>query len=296
MCTYNGEAYVREQLESLVRQTRLPDELVVCDDCSTDDTTRTLAEFARHAPFAVRVVGHKSNLGVTANYEHAITLCSGDTVFLCDQDDVWHADKIAVTAAALEASPHACAAFSDSEVVDAQLRPRGYSLWDACAFTAAARRAFPERAVEILLEGNKVQGATLAFRASCRSILLPISARWTYDAWLGVVLAACGLIVVDRKLMQYRQHERNVVGAERRPALSRLQRQIAKFGRLRHYYSEKLQETDEFLRQLDDLNARLSLQPRKFSRALAAIADRRRRLDRRRRRSARWNALLQWPI
>ena len=287
MCTYNGSRYVAEQLESILKQTRRPDELIVCDDCSTDNTPGIIADFAGRAPFPVRIVSHRSNVGVTANYEHAISLCSGDVIFLCDQDDVWHVEKIAATTDALHRS-QASGAFSDSEVVDSNLQPRGYSLWDACAFTRAARRAFPERAVEILLDGNRVQGAALAFRASCRSILLPLSRQWTYDAWVGVILAACGLIPVERTLMQYRQHDQNWAGADISPKPSRLRRQIDKFLHLKRYYAEKVRETDEFLRQIDELDTRLSLQHERFAKALATIAARRRSLEKRRRRSARW--------
>lgn len=292
MCTYSGANYVREQLESIARQTRRPDELVVCDDGSRDTTLDIVDDFARRAPFAVRVVSHRANVGVTANFEHAISLCSKDMIFLCDQDDVWHADKIETTACALDGFPDACGAFSDSAVVDSNLQPAGYSLWDTCGFTPPLRSAFGERAVEMLLDGNKVQGAALAFRASCRSILLPISRRWTYDAWLAVILAACGLLVIDRELMQYRQHQENWLGAEVQPKLTRLERQLHKFRRLRRYYVDKLRETNEFLVQLDELDARLSLGRDKFSKALAATSERRRRLEKRRRRSALWCGLL----
>ena len=105
MCTFNGAAFVGEQLESLLRQTRPPDELVVCDDCSSDGTTGIVAEFARRAPFHVRIVPHESNVGITANYEHAISLCSKDLVFLCDQDDIWHADKVAASRKGAAVSP-----------------------------------------------------------------------------------------------------------------------------------------------------------------------------------------------
>lgn len=87
MCTYNGEKYLREQLESIARQTLLPNELVVCDDCSSDETVEIIQDFSRNAPFSVRLMINENNLGFAKNFEKAITLCSGEIIVLSDQDD-----------------------------------------------------------------------------------------------------------------------------------------------------------------------------------------------------------------
>src|ERR671927_271278 len=94
MCTYNGARFVREQLASIAAQTRPPDELVVCDDCSTDATLECIREFARTAPFPVRVVENEKNAGSTKNFERAVELCEGDFIALADQDDVWLPEKL----------------------------------------------------------------------------------------------------------------------------------------------------------------------------------------------------------
>jgi len=96
LATYNGERYIGEQLDSILRQTRLPDELVVFDDASVDATQAIVLDFARHAPFPVRFQVNSVRLGSTRNFEMAIRACGGDIIFLCDQDDVWYPDKIAL--------------------------------------------------------------------------------------------------------------------------------------------------------------------------------------------------------
>ena len=93
LASYNGERYIGQQLDSIARQTRLPDELVICDDASTDSTADIVREFARRAPFAVRFLQHQ-RMGSTRNFELAIAECRGDIIFLCDQDDVWYPNKI----------------------------------------------------------------------------------------------------------------------------------------------------------------------------------------------------------
>ncbi len=94
MCTYNGQRFLAQQLQSFLDQTVQPDELVVCDDVSSDDSVAVVEAFAARAPFAVRVFRNPQNLGYIRNFEQAIAQCTGDLVFLCDQDDVWDPHKI----------------------------------------------------------------------------------------------------------------------------------------------------------------------------------------------------------
>src|SRR4051812_29809463 len=94
MATYNGAEFIRDQLRSLALQKRLPDELVVSDDGSTDDTVDILEAFAETAPFPVRISVNRENLGFTRNFERAILGCGGDIIYICDQDDVWFPNKI----------------------------------------------------------------------------------------------------------------------------------------------------------------------------------------------------------
>lgn len=94
MCTYNGQRFLAQQLQSFLDQTVQPDELVVCDDVSSDDSVAVVEAFAARAPFAVRVFRNPQNLGYIRNFEQAIAQCTGGLVFLCDQDDVWDPRKI----------------------------------------------------------------------------------------------------------------------------------------------------------------------------------------------------------
>lgn len=94
MTTYNGAKYVETQLDSFATQTRLPDEIVICDDGSTDLTTSIIEKFSERVPFVIKLVKNKNNIGYIKNFEKALTLCEGDLIFLADQDDVWFSEKI----------------------------------------------------------------------------------------------------------------------------------------------------------------------------------------------------------
>src|SRR5216683_3439034 len=114
MCTYNGARFLLHQLESIAAQTRLPNELVVCDDRSADESLEIVRSFAKRAPFPVRLEINEKNLGSTKNFEKAIGLCQGEIIALADQDDVWKPRKLAVLEKTLEEHPEAGYVFSDA--------------------------------------------------------------------------------------------------------------------------------------------------------------------------------------
>lgn len=221
LCTYDGEAYLNEQLQSFAAQTRLPDELVVCDDRSQDGSVRVVEEFARRAPFPVRLFVNEKNLGSTKNFERAIRLCEGDLIALSDQDDVWRPDKLRRLEEALEDRGKGLS-FTNGEIVDESLRSLGRSVWEALRFGESERRMFREgRAFSVLIERNVVTGAALCFRSELREIILPLpenlvhdGGRIIHDGWTGIIVSAVSdLAYVPEKLFLYRQHARQQLGA-----------------------------------------------------------------------------------
>lgn len=214
MCTYNGAAFLREQLESIAEQSRLPDRMVVADDCSRDDTLRILRDFARTASFPVEIVANESNLGYVKNFEKAIGLSTGEIIVLSDQDDVWMPEKLATIEAFFTKHPHADAVFSDAALVDSEGRLFPHSLWESIEFDARERRLVESGAAcDVLLRRNVVTGATMAFRSSFKQRVLPIPVEWIHDEWIAILIAATGNIrLIPEKLIEYRQHSANQLG------------------------------------------------------------------------------------
>jgi glycosyltransferase involved in cell wall biosynthesis len=217
MCTYNGAAHLREQLESIAAQTRAPDELVVCDDASRDETTEIVREFSARASFPVRLQVNATNVGTTKNFEQAIRLCAGDLVALSDQDDVWEASKLARFEAVFAASPDVGLVFSDAELVSEDLQPLGCRLWERVGFDEGKRKLITRgRAVEVLLLGWLVTGATMALRARDRELALPIPTDlpMIHDGWLALMAATVARVAfIEEPLVKYRQHARQQIGA-----------------------------------------------------------------------------------
>ena len=218
LCTYNGEKFLREQLNSIARQTLLPDELVVCDDCSSDSTMEILKEFRERVPFPVHIYRNEINLGSTKNFEKAIGLCSCDIIALCDQDDIWKPHKLERLEEVLRANPDAGYVFSDAQLVDDNRKPLGYSLWESIGFRGKIRERFIQGdQFRCFLQQHIVTGATMAFRASVGRLAMPFPSDglWIHDGWIVIIASATGAIGIPlhEPLVAYRQHAGQQIGA-----------------------------------------------------------------------------------
>jgi glycosyltransferase involved in cell wall biosynthesis len=218
LCTFNGEAFLSEQLASLSAQSHLPDEVVVFDDGSTDQTLRIVSDFARGCSFPVRVTQNSERLGPAQNFAAVAAACSGDLISFCDQDDIWEANKIQRTIEAFAGNPELGLVFSDAEICDSACRPLGYRLWQSVGFSSGLQRRFKGgHAFDVLLKQNVVTGATLTIRSKYRGLLLPIPSGWMHDGWAALLVCAVGSgLGIPEALIRYRQHASQSVGAARR--------------------------------------------------------------------------------
>ncbi|HEX5083194.1 MAG TPA: glycosyltransferase family 2 protein [Blastocatellia bacterium] len=223
LCAYNGAKYLSPQLESYMTQTRPPDEVIVCDDCSQDETVSMLDEFARRSPFPARVFINEQNVGYTKNFENAISRCSGDIIFLSDQDDVWEPNKIESVVSVFDNDCEVGMVFSDAGLVDETLRPLGSDLSDYYEYPKHLKRGGVIKCEELLpslLKRNMVAGNTIAFRAKYNKLILPIPLdlpRRTHDGWIAMLLlmtAKC--VFINEPLVKYRQHAMQLIGADPR--------------------------------------------------------------------------------
>lgn len=212
LATYNGARYLPEQLDSLISQTHRPLSLVVRDDGSTDETLAVVARYADRLPLRVLPGGH---LGVRRSFFALLAAAdpAADYVAFCDQDDVWHEDKLARAVAALaRRNPAAPALYCARAVLtDGALNPIGH--------TRLPHR--PPGFANALIENIASGMATVMNRAAVALInaqqpsaaVNPIHDWWAYQA-----VTACGEAVYDPEpALLYRQHGRNTIGVARGP-------------------------------------------------------------------------------
>lgn len=253
MCTYNGARQLREQLDSIAAQSRLPDELVVCDDGSTDATRAILADFAASSRFPVHLHFNEQNLGSTKNFERATGHCVGNLIALCDQDDVWLTGKLLELEAEFDHAPTLGLIFTDAEIIDETGHSTGQTLWEKLNISPAERRQLRSRkAIDVLLQGSTVTGATLAFRGSFKKLVLPIPDNLPiiHDAWISMLVGAVSEVLpLAKPLSKYRQHPQQQIGPKARlkaggGVLDSIQRKTA--------YNEMIQIGTEVHRRLSE--------------------------------------------
>lgn len=215
MCTYNGGAYLSEQLDSIIAQSQPADEIIVCDDRSTDNTWTILEKYRKQFPSLIRLYQNSINLGPAKNFERAIHLCTKGLIALSDQDDVWRYDKLEKMSQKLQSDPHQGLVFSNAERIDADDAPLSDDLWQTMGFDDHAKAEVRRgRALEVVLRKPIVTGCTMMFRAELKEACLPIGEPLMHDHWISLIAAASSRIdFVDEKLVNYRQHTANTVGA-----------------------------------------------------------------------------------
>jgi glycosyltransferase involved in cell wall biosynthesis len=224
LCTWNGEKFLRDQLNSIAVQTTAVQEIVVCDDGSTDATPRVIRDFAAGSSIPMRFELNTTRFGVTRNFERAISLCTGDIIFLCDQDDIWRQDKVASIVACF-ADPAVGLAFSNAEVVKEDLSAAGYTLWQSIWFDAAEQESVRSGdALPVSLRHAVAAGSTLAFRATHRPLILPIpDLPHCHDIWITLLIACVARIFpLDKNLVRHRLHSANTVGMQNHNVLSQI--------------------------------------------------------------------------
>ena len=217
ICTYNGEKYIEEQLRSILEQTIPIDEIVLRDDGSTDNTLPIASKIASEYPdVSFHISSNPINEGVSINFDNAILDCTGDLVFLSDQDDIWMPDKVKTIVQWFEAHPNKDVVFTDAQIVD----NNGQLCCDRTAFelvgfNKAAQKMFDDGLGPILFIRNLAVGATMAIR---RKQYVSIAhflhqTHYIHDGILAILaLDSESLGYMNETLIKYRQHPDQQIG------------------------------------------------------------------------------------
>lgn len=270
MATYNGARHLREQLASIANQSVRPDELIISDDLSSDETEEIIRDFARQAPFPVHFSRNAARLGFAGNFMRAIGLCRSDLIVLCDQDDVWATDKIAAMLPSFD-DPQVLLAYHNATVMTADGTPL------RTFYDGQTERGY--LATQPIHPWHSSYGLTQVFRASLRTYddLWPDSLnhiaieneRFGHDQWYFFLATVFGRVAfVDQPLVHYRQHGANAVGADKaRPDAALWNRIRARLAHSTYHDRLKVRAAERRADLLARMNAR------------AAVCDRQRLTD-----------------
>jgi len=199
LCTYNGAQFLAEQLSSIYSQTIKPDELVISDDASTDNTLEIIEDFMASKAIPVRLLTHKKNSGFTSNFQSAILECNGSVIFLSDQDDIWYPDKIEVCLNLLDTHPDILGLTHEARLVNHNGDPLGTFL------RAQILRGYGP-------SDSTITGCVSCFRQDIRELLFPVPLNIVgHDTWISYVFTffASRWIFLDVCLQDIRRHFSN---------------------------------------------------------------------------------------
>ena len=225
LCTYNGSKFIEQQINSILNQTIKVDEIIVCDDKSTDATVSILKELQVANPCIV-IIENEINLRSTKNFEKAIQRCSGDYIFLADQDDLWNTEKVAKTLAIFNENPTAEGVFSNADLIDDNgTRLSNKTIWDS-VFFFEKEMPKPIYFVDIIFKnGNIVTGATLCIKKEVKSFIFPFSEDNLHDEWIASLLAFRNTLYYSTEnLISYRIHENQQVGMKNLDKMEKITR------------------------------------------------------------------------
>jgi glycosyltransferase involved in cell wall biosynthesis len=211
MATYNGAEFIREQIDSILEQLSLDDELIVCDDCSTDSTVKIVESYGDER---IKLVVNSSNLGHVKNFEKAISLAKGELIALSDQDDVWYPERLNIMAKTLISHSAANLLASNfdmsSQLNGSSLAFRGLSKKKQFALVSI---------INIFLGRVPYFGCTFLMRRQFIMRVLPFpNTVEAHDVWLALLANTYGSVVhLEESTLFRRIHSNNLTPTQRRP-------------------------------------------------------------------------------
>ena len=215
LATYNGEKYLKEQIDSILEQTYSDFRLLISDDGSTDDTRKILEEY-KNKDSRIQVFFQESNLGVVKNFEFLLKKVESAYYMFSDQDDIWKAEKIEKSLNKIE-NDNCDLVYSDLEVVDEKLNVTYESYWKLKGIYNKIKKY---NNFESLYLNNFVTGCTIISKKELIDTYLPLPNTSKYvlhDYWISLILSQNGKIdYIEEPLIKYRQHKNNKVGSKKK--------------------------------------------------------------------------------
>ena len=219
IATFNGAKYLSEQLDSILNQSLKVDEIVISDDNSSDGTWDILTQYAERFPATFKLFSNPNPAGCAANFEYALSNCSGDIIFLADQDDVWLKDKAEKTIA-MFSDPKILGVYSDSLVVNIRLESLGHTHLELRGYSPAQLKNMQQP--ETFARRVPPAAHDMAIRRTVLKQLLPFpKLKNVHDSFIGLTIAALnGWAIMPETLTLFRQHESNASNSGRKQSLA----------------------------------------------------------------------------
>lgn len=215
LATYNGEKYIKQQIDSILNQTYKNIRLIISDDCSTDNTSKILKQY-KEMDSRIELYIQEENLGSTSNFEFLLFKVESPFFMLSDQDDIWNVDKVEKEYLLLK-EKNVDLVFSDLEVVDEKLNIINKSFNNQMKLTKKIKKTMNKPDMCYLY--NVITGCTILAKSTILIFALPLPKGKKYiihDSWIAVSTTQnCKVEYLEEPTSKYRQHEKNQIGIEK---------------------------------------------------------------------------------
>ncbi|MGN1299292.1 MAG: glycosyltransferase family 2 protein [Candidatus Scatovivens sp.] len=215
MATYNGEKYIKKQIDSIISQTYSNFNLIISDDASSDNTLNILKEY-EDKDKRIKIFRQDKNLGVVSNFEFLLSKVKSEFFMFADQDDIWKENKIKLSINKLK-EEDADLVYTDLKVVDENLNEISNSYWKLKGFQ---NKVYKYNNFESLYLNNYITGCTIVCKSKWIKEILPFpksSEFIIHDYWLALIVSMNGKIsYLKEPTIKYRQHNKNSIGSKRK--------------------------------------------------------------------------------
>lgn len=217
MTTYNGERYIKEQLESIINQTRKVDEIIIFDDCSKDKTVQIIREAIKETEIKIFLTVNEKNVGYIENFRRAIEKSTGDYIFLCDQDDVWMNDKVEKMLDIME-KYDIRVLFTQYDMIDSKGKKINAKEYRFNGEKKYGGKEIKKISLERLVFGNIVPGCTYCFTSDIKDYYMRIIERPIIHDYSIALIGACigKSYYYNEKTIYYRIHNSNTIGIQKK--------------------------------------------------------------------------------
>ena len=241
MATYNGAEFVAEQIESILEQTYTDFELIISDDCSIDNTVEILKQYALKDK-RIKIIVNENNIGFKKNFEKLISLCKGDYIAFCDQDDIWTLDHLEILLNEIKDKDLVC---GNAELID-----KAGNKMNLTTYECLSQFSFPhtnEILFQKLLYGNFAQGTAMMISKRISNQIVPIPSCCPYHDWWAASIACLnkGCAYTEKTVLYYRQHGTNLTVTKKYKIIDSIKNALHQREKMKEEYKQKIEYATE---------------------------------------------------
>lgn len=244
LCTYNGEKYLEEQIDSILSQSQTVDEIIICDDKSTDSTYEIIKNYKKKYPNLFSIYQNEKNLGYVSNFEKALALAKHDVVFLCDQDDIWYPEKVEKIINVFHHKPQVHLITHNVQLFGEDIKDDIISYWELEKFDPNLYKKNSEIILKLLFEGNVFPGMSMTIRKSFLVINIPLKKVLNFvihDYELLLVAADTDSLYIEKEFLgKYRIHDKQNIGFKKFLSASESDEKLIQSDFIKHYQRHRI--------------------------------------------------------